>query len=61
MDWQGRQLLDHAGPWLVEGPGPWLGSRHLVDVTQKRHNEDSYPRMIDGRVRIWPDLRFPAG
>lgn len=30
-------------------------------MPQKHDNEDSYPRMIDGQVGIWPDLLLPAG
>lgn len=33
----------------------------MVNVPQKHHDEENYPRMIDGQMRIWPDLLFPAG
>lgn len=33
----------------------------MVDVPQKRHDEESYPRRTGGQMSIWPDLLFPAG
>lgn len=33
----------------------------MVDVPQKRHDEENYPRRTGGQMSIWPDLLFPAG